>query len=258
MDKIIGMLAKMQERMIDREDVKETMACIEKTEVRLGKEKPTSEDMTPEVAHEQEVPLEDSVVMPVTEPRNTRRDRHLAAQRRQKKQQKRTQSKDGCRRNSVTARRGTTRRAQVARRRSLFTKKTRDYRAARKDLAVARRGTTRRAKVAWQKLNQGLYESQNKKKPSAERRSGPTAGANAAQPLSVNGSASWSVFRRQFETIAEHKQRSHLEKSTYLVTALKSRTADVLCGILRDRKIKKWTLCRGRPPTKRKKGPHTN
>jgi hypothetical protein len=83
------------------------MACLGKTEARLGKEEPASEDIEPEVADE-EVPLEDAVVMAVGEPRNKRRDQqNLAAGRRQKeqgrnldarrhrKQQKRTQSKNG-------------------------------------------------------------------------------------------------------------------------------------------------------------------
>jgi hypothetical protein len=62
----------------------ETLACQEKTEARLEEDKPASVDMTPEVAHEQEVPLEDVVVMPVGEPRKRLRDRrNLAAQRRQ-------------------------------------------------------------------------------------------------------------------------------------------------------------------------------
>jgi hypothetical protein len=74
-------------------------------EARLEEEKPASMEMKPEVADE-EVPLEDAVVMPVGEPRKRRRDRqHLAAQRRQKKEQKRTQRKDGCRKNLVAARR---------------------------------------------------------------------------------------------------------------------------------------------------------
>jgi hypothetical protein len=69
------------------------MTCQEKTEVRLVEEEPTSVEMKPEVAHE-EFPLEDAVVMPVGEPRKRGRDqRHLAAQRRQKKEEKRTQSK---------------------------------------------------------------------------------------------------------------------------------------------------------------------
>jgi hypothetical protein len=83
-------------------------------------EEPTSVDMEPEMAHE-EVPKEEAVVMPVGEPRDRRRDRrHLAAQRRQKKQQERTQSKNECGRNLVAARRGTTRRAAVARHRRIF------------------------------------------------------------------------------------------------------------------------------------------
>jgi hypothetical protein len=51
----------------------ETMACQEKTEARL-QDKPASVDMPPEVAHEQEVPLEDAARMPVREPRKRRRD----------------------------------------------------------------------------------------------------------------------------------------------------------------------------------------
>jgi hypothetical protein len=51
------------------------MACQENMEARLeGKEKPTSEDMEPEVAHEEDK-AEDAAVMPVGEPRNRRRDR---------------------------------------------------------------------------------------------------------------------------------------------------------------------------------------
>jgi hypothetical protein len=83
----------------------ETMACQEKTEARLQGE-PASEDMTPEVAHEQEFPLEDAIVMPVGEPRKMRRDRrYMAAQRRQKKEEKQTQRKDACRKNLVAPRR---------------------------------------------------------------------------------------------------------------------------------------------------------
>jgi hypothetical protein len=93
-------------------------------------EKPAPVDMTPEVADDQEVPVEDAEVTAVGEPRKRRRDqrRDLAAVRRQKKQnrdldarcrgkeQESSQRKNGCRRNLVTARRGTTRHAEVARR----------------------------------------------------------------------------------------------------------------------------------------------
>jgi hypothetical protein len=98
--------------------------------------------MEPEVAHE-EVPVEDATIMPVLESRNRRRDRrNLSVEHRQKVQQ-----------DVVAARRGTTRRAQVARRNILFAKKTRNYHASRKNLALACRGTTRREKVARDKEN---------------------------------------------------------------------------------------------------------
>jgi hypothetical protein len=119
----------------------DTMACQKKTEALLQEDKPASVDTTPEVAHEQGVPLEDAEEMPVGEPRKRRRDgRNLAAVRRQKKEQnqnldarrrrreqRRAQRKDGCRRNWVAARRGTTRRVQMARRNILSTKETQGY-----------------------------------------------------------------------------------------------------------------------------------
>jgi hypothetical protein len=137
-----------------KNDRKETMAFLEKTKARLEVEEPASEDRTPEVAHDEEVPKEDAVVMPVGEPRKRRRNRRsLAALRRQKeqdqnldarrcrKEQRRAQRKDGCRRNLVAARRGTIRRAQVARRAFLLTEETsREFHGSRKGLVAARRG----------------------------------------------------------------------------------------------------------------------
>jgi hypothetical protein len=142
-------------------------------EARLEEDKPASEDMTPEVAHDQEVPMEDAVVMPVAEPRKRRRDRrNLAAVRRQKKkdrnldakrcrkEHKRTQRKNGCRGNLVAARRGTTRRAAVARRRNILSTKerSREFRDSRKRLVAARRGTTRCAEAARRKINRHRNE----------------------------------------------------------------------------------------------------
>jgi hypothetical protein len=116
----------------------ETMACQENMETRLEEEKPASMDMTPEVAHEQEVPREDAEVVLVGEPRKSHRGRqHLAAVRRQKeqdrdldvrcrrKEQKQTQRKNGCRRNLVAPCRGMTRRARVARSKQNLTGKNR-------------------------------------------------------------------------------------------------------------------------------------
>jgi hypothetical protein len=50
------------------------MACQETMEACPECKEPASVEMTPEVAHEQEVPLEDAAVMPVGEPRKGRRD----------------------------------------------------------------------------------------------------------------------------------------------------------------------------------------
>jgi hypothetical protein len=45
------------------------------------------------------------------------------------------------------------------------------------------------------------------------------------------GTTSWAVFRRQFETVAQHNHWSPQEKSAYLITTLKDRVTDVLHGI---------------------------
>jgi hypothetical protein len=123
----------------------EMMTCQETTEARLQGE-PSSVDMTSEVAHEQEVPLEDAIVMPVGEPRKGLRDRrHLAAGSRQKKEQKRTQKKDVCQKNLVIAHRGTTRHAAVAWRRiNVFRKiMTHGYCGLRKEVTAAGMKITR-------------------------------------------------------------------------------------------------------------------
>jgi hypothetical protein len=98
------------------------MACQKNTETRLEEEKATSEDMDPEMT--QEVPVEDAARMLVGVSRMRRRDRNEDARRR-RKQEKRTQIKNGCRKDLVAARRGTTHRAAVARRRRFFSQRTR-------------------------------------------------------------------------------------------------------------------------------------
>jgi hypothetical protein len=211
------------------------MASQETMEACLECKEPASVEMNPEVA-DKEVPLEDAVVMPVKEPRNRRRDRrNLAAGRRQKeqdrnlearrrwKQQRRTQSKNRCRRNLVAARRGTTRRAQVARHRILFTMKTRSFHASRKNSAVARRGTTRRAKVARHKLNEGPYEANRRQfqaqlegvKTTAQRRSKPATGGEMTRRA--------KVARRKEIAIGRNHTRDNIEQGTRRLRALRKR-----------------------------------
>jgi hypothetical protein len=205
MKQIIAMLTRIQERMIYREDLekmmarmaadskawreemeasrnarrKETMACQETMEARLEVEEPASVDTTPEVADDQEVPVEDDEEMPAGEPRKRRRDRrNLTAVRRQKKQernldarrrrkrQERAQKKNGCLKNLVAARRGTTRRAVVARRKTLFTKTTRSR------LIVAVREVPRRATVARRRRDATKKERDNARRAPGERTPG--------------------------------------------------------------------------------------
>jgi TolA-binding protein len=68
-------------------------------------------------------------------------------------------------------------------------------------------------------------------KTTAQRGSTPAVGASTVQPPTFNGNTTWSVFRRRFEIVAEHNRWSVREKSTYLITAIKGRAADVLYGI---------------------------
>jgi hypothetical protein len=84
----------------------ETMACQETMETRLEEKKPASMEKKPEV--------EDAARMPVGEPRNRRREERNLDARRRRKQQGQIQNKDGCLKNLVAARRGTTCRATVA------------------------------------------------------------------------------------------------------------------------------------------------
>jgi hypothetical protein len=65
----------------------------------------------------------------------------------------------------------------------------------------------------------------------AERGSRPATCAIAAQPPTFDGTTSWAVFRRQFQTVAEHNYWTRQGKYTYLIIALQVRAADVLHGI---------------------------
>jgi hypothetical protein len=95
--------------------------------------------------------------------------------------------------------------------------------------------TSRKTKQPSEKilpLTNGRFQSQLEEvKAVAEQGSRPTVSANTAQPPTFNGNISWSAFRHQSEIVAEHNQWSDWEKSTYLITTLKGRVAEVLPGI---------------------------
>jgi hypothetical protein len=54
--------------------------------------------------------------------------------------------------------------------------------------------------------------------------------ARRAKPPKFDGSTSWAMFRRHFETVAEHNCWMPREKVTYLIAALQGRACDVLHG----------------------------
>jgi hypothetical protein len=123
----------------------------------------------------------------------------------------------------VAAHRGTTRRAEVGRRRIFFTKKTRDYHASRKNLAVACRGTTRHAKVARQKLNQDPYEANRREfqaqlegvKTTVERGSTPATGGEMTRRA--------KVARRTEIIIGRNGTRDEIERGTRRLRTLRKR-----------------------------------
>jgi hypothetical protein len=251
-----------------KNDRKETMACQGNMEAHLEEDKPASVETTPEVADDQEVPVEDAVEMPAGEPRKRRRDRHLAAVRRQKKkdrvldarcrgrEQGQAQRKNGCPKNLVAARRGRTCCAGVARR-ILFTKTTRSrlivavrevphratvarrnilprkdttrkHRESRKKLAATGRKETRRAKVVRQKRN---FVGRNQRKEFA-------TGRNHAEHKVERGTQGiWALKKRFWTRQMGRAGPEDLSGGPYVAS----------------RNIKCWTLWRGRPPPKRKK-----
>jgi hypothetical protein len=198
--------------------------------------------MTPEVADDQEVPVEDAAEMPAGEPRKWRRDRrNLAAVRRQKKQnrdldarrrrkrQERTQRKNGFLKNLVAARRGATRRVAVTRHRILSRKDTtREHRESRKKLAATGRKEARRAKVARHK---GNFVGRN-------RRMEIATGGNHTENKVERGTQRIWALRKGFWT----RQIGRTGRED-----LRGRSC------VAPQNIKHWTLWRGRPPPKRKK-----
>jgi hypothetical protein len=128
--------------------------------------------MMQSVGEHQEAPEEDATVMPVGEPRKRRRDRNLDARRR-RKQQERTQKKDGCRKNLVAARRGTTHRAAVAWRKINVFRKilTHRYCGLRKEVTAVGMKITRCAGHRHKGQNKDIVEQEIPKRQTEENKS---------------------------------------------------------------------------------------
>jgi hypothetical protein len=239
---------------------KETVACQEKLEVRLEKDKSASVDTTREVAYDQEIPVEDGEVRSVAEPSKRCRDeRNLAAVRRQKKmdgvldtrcrgkEQERAQRRNGCLKNSVAARRGTTRLAVMARRRILFTETTRNR------LIIAVRKGTRRAQVARYNFLPMEETSGNFVDP-GNYRSQPTEGRPAMRKW--HGPKEFAIGRNHTcdKTGRGTRRLRSLRKGLWTRRVGGTGPEDSSCGsYTASRKIKKWTLWRGQHPRSAKR-----
>jgi hypothetical protein len=117
-------------------------------EARPEEKKLTSLDWKPEPAEQREVPAEDTMIMPVREPRKWHKDRKLAMEHRcQKKEQ--TQCQYGSRGKLAVAHRGTSHRATVTRLKRDILRNTNQKKCGpQKRLGFPRKGTTHRARVA--------------------------------------------------------------------------------------------------------------
>jgi hypothetical protein len=201
--------------------------------------------MKPEVAH-QEVPREDAEEMPVGEPRKRRRDgRNLAAGRRQKKEQKRTQWKDGCRNNLVADRRA----AVAWRKINVFRKiLTHGYCGPRKDVTATGMSITRCAGHGRTEQNKNDAELETRKGRTEKnrRRKGPLCKTGIKNPTMNN------IKGRNPGERAPLGSGGTCKKD--ICDTFREKIMGHGVGISSElRRRKKWTLWRGRPPPKRKK-----
>jgi hypothetical protein len=125
--------------IVEPETEVKTMACQE-IEAHQEEEKPTSADRKPEAAKQRKAPVDDTEVMPVGESKKKRRrDRKLAAQHRRQKPKTSTRENCGPQRRLAVARRGTTRRAKVARKAPIDRKMSRRATVARRMRDIVRK-----------------------------------------------------------------------------------------------------------------------
>jgi hypothetical protein len=257
----------------------ETMACQEKTEARLKEDEPASEDMTPEVARDQDVPREDAAVMPV-------RGLRKQAAGRCEEPEKLNQGICGSREKLAAARRKVSHCATVAwcRRNVLRQILTHGSCGLRKEVTAAGMRITRcaghrRTGRIWNDVEQ---ETQNRRTEQNQRWRGPEWNndlRNRGLQLQLRSSK-----RIMNPTVNNIKQRNPRQRA--LLGSGGSRKKDIrVCDISREktmvttkngkevferttrlgiakrsagslvglRTIKKWTQWRGRPPPKRKK-----
>jgi hypothetical protein len=240
------MEAQREEREAERkaylENVKRMMAIFganqEETKSDPEQTEPSPE-MMQSVGEHQEVTEEEAAVMPAGEPKNW----NLAAERRQKPK-KRTRGYCGSQKIVTIAGRNVSRRAAVARRkRDIFAQeRTMVMCGSLEQLIAASRGATLRGKMAGRETA--------KRRTFGKKRQSKQQGVNGVKDL---GGGRPRCLRKQ------DLKKLQLESTGNLNATLTTRReiAKRIISSTATEIINIWTLWRGRPPPKRKKGPHT-
>jgi hypothetical protein len=196
------------------------MACLGKTEADTEKTEPDPGMMQSTEEH-QKIPKKEASVMPVGEPRNRCRVRSLAAERRQKREE-RTQGNRGSRRKS----------------------------------ASACRKVSRRAKVAWHKersheetsAEQGRWKEQTRNTFTNGNRKGWTFGKRRrVDPEGSTGVKDPNTGRHR--RLKNEKTAGRIFEKTFRLQIAKREDGSSVGSL----KIRDWTLWGGRSPPKRKK-----
>jgi hypothetical protein len=195
------------------------------------------------VGEHQEIPKEEATVMPVGEPKKRRRNRNLAAERRQKLKE-RTRGYCGSRNRVTVADRKVSRRAAVARRRrDIFAQeRTRVKRGTLEQLVAARIGATLRAKMAGRQTS--------KRRTFVRKRQSKHEGKNGVKDL---GGGRPRYLRKQDLQKLQLESTGNLN-ATFGKTTRREIAKRIVGTTVGLQTINIWTLWRGRPPPKRKRG----
>jgi hypothetical protein len=230
----------------------ETMAC-QGMEARQIEEKPASLDKKPEAAQQEEVPLDDAEVIPVREPKKKkRRDRKLAAEHRRQKTKTSPRENCGPQTRLAVTRRGTTRRAKVAR------KMQADQKMSRRATVARRKRDIVKSYLPQEKCHsrRGLTTSRTRTTHRAEvaRRNKSSVGKNRTrwrQLIRRRGNKETKIrdFEDQLLLGSKWEMNKTLRRGNERETTKKINTSPT-----RLQRSKHWTLWKGRPPPKRKKG----
>jgi hypothetical protein len=199
----------------------------------------------------QEIPKEEAAVLPVGEPRKRRRVCSLAAERRQKRKE-RTRRNRGSRRESAAACRKVYRRAKVAWRKRKLVRRigTQENCGPRKEFSPTGIRMTHRAKVARRKGNI-VRNKWTRAKAELGIQKVRTRHEGRKRVKDQGGGRPRYLRKRNLKKL-RLESTGNLDTTFSKTTRLEIAKRISRCTV-GMRKIRNWTLWRGRPPQKRKK-----